>query len=81
MGTKLNPGSFDCYEKAADDEPMFVLLARDRDAANLVRTWAGIRLSRIVNGEVPEEDIAMVREARKCADDMDAWHKEHKNAE
>jgi hypothetical protein len=29
MGTKSNPGPFDCYAKAEPDEPMFVLLARD----------------------------------------------------
>lgn len=29
MGTKNNPGAFDCYANAEPDEPMFVLLARD----------------------------------------------------
>lgn len=42
MGTKNNPGSFDCYEKAEPDEPMFVLLARDPRAANLARLWAAL---------------------------------------
>ena len=37
MGTKNNPGVFDCYANAEPDEPMFVLLGRDKDAATLVR--------------------------------------------
>lgn len=40
MGTKLNPGNFDCYAAAKDDEPMFVLLARDESAPFLVEAWA-----------------------------------------
>ena len=32
MGTKNNPGQFDCYRNAEPDEPMFVLLARDERA-------------------------------------------------
>lgn len=37
MSTKQNPGSYNCYADAADDEPMFVLLARDRDAPAIVK--------------------------------------------
>lgn len=37
MGTKNNPGTFDCYANAAPDEPMFVLLGRDKHAPLLVR--------------------------------------------
>jgi hypothetical protein len=40
MGTKRNPGQYDCYAKAEPDEPMFVLLARDPTAPQLVRDWA-----------------------------------------
>lgn len=43
MGSKNNPGAFDCYAKAADDEPMFILLARDTSAALLTHIWAAIR--------------------------------------
>jgi hypothetical protein len=63
MGTKNNPGAFDCYEAAAPDEPMFVLLARDPDAPQLVEIWAWLRQKR---GEAP----AKVDEALKCAQDM-----------
>ena len=66
MGTKLNPGAYDCYKAAAPDEPMFTLLGRDANAGVLVRLWADIREQR---GEDPEK----VAEARACADAMDAY--------
>ena len=44
MGTKNNPGKFDCYEAAHPDEPMFVLLGRDPLAAHLVSIWAKVRM-------------------------------------
>lgn len=40
MGTKSNPGPYDCLAKAEDDEPIFVLLARDPIGAELVALWA-----------------------------------------
>lgn len=53
MGTKLNPGNFDCYENAKPDEPMFILLARDAGAPALVEKWAQEKtLTRRVNREI-----------------------------
>lgn len=66
MGTKNNPGNFDCYANAEPDEPMFVLLGRDALGGQLVRLWA---LERHRNGE-DEEKVA---EALKCANAMDDW--------
>jgi hypothetical protein len=66
MGTKNNPGAFDCYANAAADEPMFVLLGRDRHAAGLVRLWALLRARE-------GEDEEKVAEAFCCADAMDQW--------
>ncbi len=43
MGTKNQPGEHDCYTKAEQDEPMFVLLARDKHAPALVWLWATSR--------------------------------------
>ena len=73
MGTKNNPGKFDCYTNALPDEPMFILLGRDADAAKAVREWAGSRLSKINRGSKPESDRAMVDEAFACADAMDIY--------
>jgi hypothetical protein len=66
MGSKNNPGKFDCYKAAHPDEPMFVLLGRDQDAPGLVRFWAAWREER-------GEDAAKVAEARQCADAMKEW--------
>lgn len=66
MGTKDAPGAFDCYTKAAPDEPMFVLLARDKHAPTLVWLWALLR-------EIEQEDPAKVSDARDCVEDMLQW--------
>ena len=68
MGTKNNPGKFDCYANAAPDEPMFVLLGRDRHAATLVRVWALLRSRE-------GEDEAKIAEALKCANTIDDWQR------
>jgi hypothetical protein len=70
MGTKNSPGTFDCYVNAEPDEPMFVLLARDEHAPELVLEWAGRREAL---GESPEK----VAEARACADAMSRWWGTH----
>lgn len=63
MGTKNNPGDFDCYANADPDEPMFVLLGRDPFAPDLVDTWADLR-------EAAGDDPRKVQEARQCAEAM-----------
>jgi hypothetical protein len=66
MGTKNNPGDFDCYANADPDEPMFILLGRDPFAPALVDEWAA---SRAVDGE----SLAKVNEAFACASAMRDW--------
>lgn len=66
MGTKNNPGEFDCYDAADPDEPMFVLLARDPLAPILVELWASLRSQSAGNP-------SKVAEARSCAASMRAW--------
>jgi hypothetical protein len=78
MGTKNNPGSYDCYANAEPDEPMFVLLARDDSAPRHVREWAYERAQAMSRGLKPESDQEMVWEALACADAMDAWRKENR---
>lgn len=63
MGTKNNPGKYDCYDNAEPDEPMFTLLGRDKHAPVLVDLWASMR-------EMQGEDREKVREARDCAVSM-----------
>lgn len=76
MGTKNNPGAYDCYANAEPDEPMFILLGRDRDASMAVKAWAFSRMQQIDLGIRPESDRAQVREAMTCATDMEIYHRE-----
>ncbi len=71
MDTKNEPGAFDCYERAEPDEPMFVLLARDRLAPELVRRWVAER-------RAAGEDPAQVQEALECAFAMHEWWLKHR---
>lgn len=72
MGTKNNPGAYDCYAAAAPDEPMFILLGRDPDAPALVWLWSVLR--ELKGGDKNRTKAA---EARQCAVDMAAWCREH----
>lgn len=71
MGTKNEPGKFDCYKNAEPDEPMFILLARDRTAPDLVDLWADAR-------EGDDEDADKIAEARQCAENMRQWRRENR---
>lgn len=74
MGTKTNPGKFDCFNNAMPDEPMFVLLGRDPSAPELVEAWASGRVYDIAVGKRPQSDMAMIEEAQQCAKDMRNWY-------
>ena len=74
MGTKNNPGKYDCYANAHPDEPMFVLLGRDWRAPMLVRLWADLSEQR---GGNPEK----IAEARNCADRMAEWQVQQRKGE
>lgn len=73
MGSKNEPGKFDCYDNALPDEPMFILLARDPNAPGLVEDWATQRQADIHAGIRPQSDQAMVDEAITCAAKMRHW--------
>lgn len=73
MGTKNEPGQFDCYANAEPDEPMFILLARDPLAPLLVEMWAQLRAE-----SSTEDDSAMIEEAEECAESMREWRAEHR---
>lgn len=66
MGTKNNPGKFDCFSRAEPDEPVFTLLGRDPVASALVEMWATAR-------EALGEDPEKIAEARRCSDAMADW--------
>jgi hypothetical protein len=77
MGTKDNPGKFDCYHNALPDEPMFILLGRDPWAPDLIELWAEKRMRDILLGTRPKSDLPMVDEAQHCAAAMRDWRKEN----
>lgn len=47
MATKNNPGPNDCYAKAAPDEPIFTLRAKDPVAPILILVWRALRAGSI----------------------------------
>lgn len=68
MGTKNNPGRYDCYNNAEPDEPIFTLRGNDPTAGQTIRNW--IELNR---GTSSPEKLA---EAEKCAQEMEDWQQE-----
>lgn len=66
MGTKNDPGKYDCHDSADPDEPLFTLLARDPLAPILVDLWASLR-------EHSAGNPSKVAEARACARAMRGW--------
>lgn len=83
MGTKNNPGEFDCYAAAHPGEPMFVLLARDKHAAALVNLWAAMK--RLEFAQASPDTLDQVRrkvhEAERCANTMVEWYVDGRHAE
>lgn len=90
MGTKNDPGEFDCYGKADDAEPLFTLLARDHHAPALVRMWAAVREGDVFEAVEQFNELVKGRqwgvdgwgpspktvEAQACADAMEAYRAE-----
>lgn len=83
MGTKNDPGRFDCHGNALPDEPLFTLLARSPEAPGLVREWAkrySARKARHWHMMMQDEKDAInakISEAHDCADAMEKWHREN----
>ncbi len=69
MGTKNNPGAFDCFANAEPDEPMFILLGRDPVAGLVVELWAWLR----VEMGKENDDDPMILEAKACAKALREW--------
>jgi hypothetical protein len=64
-----------CLNKAADDEPIFVLRANDELSANLVRRWA-LEYAAQKNrqtGDINPKQMAKINEAYALAHAMDEW--------
>ena len=74
MGTKNNPGKFDCYENAEPDEPMFIFLARDECAPQILREWCDMRIR--MGKNTPDDE--QITEAIDCARAMEVWFSENR---
>jgi hypothetical protein len=57
-----------CYDKAAEDEPLFVIRAQDSFAPKYVELWAH-------QAEVMGVNAEKVKGARQVAGEMLAWQK------
>jgi hypothetical protein len=71
MGTKNNPGKYDCYVAADPDEPIFTLRASDPEAPGLIRYWVHLRM------RVPGYNGEKLAEAMRCAQAMEEWRAAH----
>lgn len=71
MGTKSNPGAFDCHAAALPDETVFTLLGRDPALPATVRFWMEER-TRLGKNESPD-DVHKLVEAAKAANTAEGW--------
>jgi hypothetical protein len=62
-----------CFYRALDDEPVFVLLARDPCFAEAVRWWVTLRQALIGRGEKPLEDHSVLADAMATAAAGHVW--------
>lgn len=60
MGTKNNPGEFDCYAKAGPDEPIFTLRAKDPFAADMVELWRLLAIGDICGAVSSFNDLVQI---------------------
>jgi hypothetical protein len=92
VGTKNNPGQYDCYAKAEPDEPIFTLRGKDVSAPYLVQLWTFVRrgefdrAARVVESMKNDPRIlALVGECEKfdealdCALAMREWRNQLDN--
>ena len=77
MSSKLYRSENECYTRALPDEPYFVLLARDLDAPDTVKSWAWRRGKAIREGYKPAVDKHLVTDAKSVAYAMKVWRCEN----
>ncbi len=71
MGTKNNPGSFDCYAAAMPDEPIFHLLGRDPAFPATLRFWVEERVRQAKTSG--KDDRGKLAEAVFLATQAEKW--------
>ncbi len=93
MGTKEDPGKYDCYAKLEPGEPYFTLRGKDPIAPYLVRIWSLTRNGRYsdairtlldamddaeVLSRVSHHQHEKLKEAMRLAEEMEKWPKKVK---
>jgi hypothetical protein len=76
VGTKNQPGKFDCYSKLEPDEPHFVLMGRDSVGWITVLFWCLMRKAADFETSTIR-DAEKLGEAQQCALAMRRWAIEH----
>ena len=81
MGTKKQPGRFDCYGDAGEDEPIFVLRANDPAAIAAIHAWMQARhLHNFIDGaKLIEREKARLQSAQEVIHEMTAWQEAQKH--
>lgn len=64
-----------CFAKAFDNEPMFVLLARDVAAPATIREWCRLRCLRGKNNPKDAQIVEALAMADVMADEQEGWRK------
>ena len=77
MGTRNNPGAFNCYAAALPDEEIFTVLARDPAMPATILFWVGER-SRLGKIET-EEDCIRLEQATEIARKARKWRQDNLN--
>lgn len=79
---KNTKGNRDCLAKAQHDEPMFILLGRDRAAPDVIDAWCSLRLSHIKDGLLANtaDELEHINQARQIAQAMRDWQYNHPTA-
>jgi len=72
-GTKENPGKYDCHAKAAPDEPIFTLRAKDVSAPYLVRIWAFVRQGKFEEARIVLDQLIADRDVQKLIGDCEKF--------
>lgn len=70
IGTKAQPGQFDAFDKARDDEPIFTLLGRDECAPGAITEWARLRRMKALRHFEPGSP-EHVEELHQCAETVE----------
>ena len=76
MGTKNEPGKYDCYAKLEPDEPYFLLRGKDPVAWLLVDLWCSLRKA-MAGDDFSPAYVEKLNEAKSCAESMKLYATTH----